>query len=90
MDRLVGPGRPLMRHHDHNEDHAQMKIVSLQTIRPEFQKNLCVVVLTADDGTQGLGEAFFHSAAVEAYLHESVAPVLFSLADPSAERSRQP
>ena len=63
-----------------------MKISSLQTIRPDFQRNLCVVVLTTDDGLTGLGEAFFHAATVETYLHESVAPALFSLADPGPER----
>lgn len=63
-----------------------MKITSLETIRPDFQSNLCVLVLTTDDGIQGLGEAFFHTATVETYLHESVAPVLFSIPDPNPER----
>lgn len=63
-----------------------MKISSLETIRPEFQRNLCILVLTTDDGITGLGEAFFHSATVETYLHESVAPALFSLTDPNTER----
>lgn len=63
-----------------------MKIISLETIRTDLQDNLCIVVLTTDDGLSGLGEAFFHSAAVETYLHDSVARVLFSLTDPTAER----
>jgi len=62
-----------------------MRIVSLETFRPRFQANECLVQLTGDDGSRGLGEAFFHSAASEAYLHESVAPVLFEIPDCSPE-----
>ena len=63
-----------------------MKIVSLETIRPSFQPNVVLLRLTADDGLVGLGEAFFAAGAVEAYLHENVAPVLLGLPDPSPER----
>lgn len=62
-----------------------MRIVALETLRPDFQPNLCIVTLTTADGIQGLGEAFFHSATVESYLHETVAPILFSMDDPSPE-----
>ncbi len=51
-----------------------MKIKSLETIRlPEFA-NLIWVRLHTDEGLVGLGETFMGAAAVEAYLHETVAP----------------
>ncbi|MBU3067700.1 mandelate racemase/muconate lactonizing enzyme family protein [Nocardia sp. NEAU-G5] len=57
----------------------------METLRPKFQNNLCVVVLHTDDGEVGLGDAFFQSAAVEAYLHGHVAPLLLGQEDPSPE-----
>ncbi|HEX7901371.1 MAG TPA: mandelate racemase/muconate lactonizing enzyme family protein [Planctomycetota bacterium] len=62
-----------------------MKIVSLETLRPAFQPNVTLLRLVSDDGAVGLGEAFFAAGAVEAYLHENVAPVLLGLADPAPE-----
>ncbi|WP_406415825.1 mandelate racemase/muconate lactonizing enzyme family protein [Streptomyces sp. NBC_00842] len=62
-----------------------MRIVALETLRPRFQNNLCVVVLHTDDGEVGLGDSFFQSAAVEAYLHSHVAPLLLGLEDPAPE-----
>jgi L-alanine-DL-glutamate epimerase-like enolase superfamily enzyme len=62
-----------------------MRLVALETLRPRFQKNLCVVILHADNGLVGLGDAFFQSAAVESYLHEHVAPLILGLEDPSPE-----
>jgi L-alanine-DL-glutamate epimerase-like enolase superfamily enzyme len=53
-----------------------MTITSLETFRPAFQPNLCVVRLTTDDGLVGLGESFFQAPAVESYLHTSVAPII--------------
>jgi galactonate dehydratase len=53
-----------------------MTITSLETFRPAFQPNLCVVRLTTDDGLVGLGESFFQAPAVEQYLHTSVAPII--------------
>jgi galactonate dehydratase len=51
-----------------------VKITSLETIRlPEFA-NLIWVRLHTDEGLAGLGETFMGAAAVEAYLHETVAP----------------
>lgn len=64
-----------------------MRIVRVETIRPEIQKNVCFVRLHADNGLSGLGEAFFGSRAVEAYVHETAAPVLLALEDPSPERA---
>ena len=58
-----------------------MRITSLETLRPALQPNLVFVLLHADDGTVGLGEAFFGAQAVEAYLHETAAKILFDLDD---------
>lgn len=61
-------------------------IVELETIRPAFQPNVTVLRVQDADGREGLGEAFFAAGAVEAYLHDHVAPVLLGLADPTPER----
>lgn len=54
-----------------------MKIASLETIRiAEFPQLLWLQIHT-DEGINGLGETFFDASAVEAYLHDSVAPRLF-------------
>src|SRR4051794_6760400 len=53
-----------------------MRITALETFRPPFQPNLCLLRLTTDDGLTGLGEAFFQAGAVEEYLHSAVASVL--------------
>ncbi|MEU1941507.1 MULTISPECIES: mandelate racemase/muconate lactonizing enzyme family protein [unclassified Streptomyces] len=62
-----------------------MRIVALETLRPQFQNNLCVVVLHTDDGQTGLGDSFLQSAAVEAYLHDHVVPLLLGREDPAPE-----
>ena len=54
-----------------------MKITSLETIRLEEFANIVWVRLRTDEGITGLGETFMGAAAVEAYLHETVAPKLF-------------
>ncbi|MGI8312607.1 mandelate racemase/muconate lactonizing enzyme family protein [Saccharopolyspora hattusasensis] len=56
-----------------------MKIIEVETIRPQIQSNLVFVRLRTDEGLTGLGEAFFGPKAVEAYIHESAAPILFSM-----------
>jgi L-alanine-DL-glutamate epimerase-like enolase superfamily enzyme len=63
-----------------------MKVVALETLRPAAQSNMCFVRLRTDSGLTGLGEAFFGAGAVEAYLHDSVAPLLLGLIDPIPER----
>jgi L-alanine-DL-glutamate epimerase-like enolase superfamily enzyme len=63
-----------------------MKVVALETLRPAAQSNVCFVRLRTDGGLTGLGEAFYGSGAVEAYLHDSVAPLLLGLTDPTPER----
>lgn len=53
-----------------------MKIEKLETIRMTDHPNLLFVRLVADTGLIGLGETYFGAGAVEAYLHETVAPFL--------------
>ena len=53
-----------------------MKITSLETIRLAEFGNIVWVRLRTDEGIVGLGETFMGAAAVEAYLHETVAPKL--------------
>lgn len=51
-----------------------MKITALETIRvAEFPQLLWLQVHT-NEGATGLGETFFNPGAVEAYLHDAVAP----------------
>jgi galactonate dehydratase len=64
-----------------------MRIVALETLRPAVQPNLLLLQLHTDQGVAGLGEAFFGAAAVEAYLHDAVAPVLLGVEDPAPERT---
>ncbi|WP_426957131.1 mandelate racemase/muconate lactonizing enzyme family protein [Muricoccus radiodurans] len=52
------------------------KITALRTIRIPERANLLWVEVTTDEGLTGLGEAFRGSQAVEAVMHESVAPYL--------------
>ena len=63
-----------------------MSIVELETIRPAFQPNVTLLRVRSGDGNEGLGEAFFAAGAIEAYLHDQIAPVLLGLADPTPER----
>lgn len=53
-----------------------MKVVRLDTLRLEEFSNLLFVEVHTDEGLVGLGETFFGSRAVEAYVHETVAPYL--------------
>jgi galactonate dehydratase len=53
-----------------------MKITQLETIRLGEFPNIIWVRLHTDDGLVGLGETFMGAEAVEAYLHEWVAPKL--------------
>ena len=51
-----------------------MKITALETLRLEEFGNIVFVRLHTDAGVVGLGETFMGPKAVEAYLHETVAP----------------
>lgn len=62
-----------------------MRVVSIETVRPSAQPNVCFVEVTTDEGLVGLGEAFYGPSAVEAYLHDAVAPALFEVDDPAPE-----
>ena len=53
-----------------------MRITALETVRADFHDNLIWLRLETDAGLVGLGETFFFPGAVEAYLHEVVAPRL--------------
>jgi len=53
-----------------------VRIIGLRTIRIAERGNLLWLEITTDDGLVGLGEAFRGAAAVEAVLHESIAPYL--------------
>ena len=64
-----------------------MKIRQIETLRLGEFPNIIWVRLHTDDGLVGLGETFMGAAAVEAYLHEWVAPKLLGQ-DPLAIESR--
>jgi galactonate dehydratase len=51
-------------------------VTQLETLRLDEFPNLCFVRVHTDEGVTGLGETFFGAQAVEAYLHETVAPYL--------------
>jgi galactonate dehydratase len=53
-----------------------VKVTKLETIRLEEFPNIIWVQVHTDEGLVGLGETFLGTQAVEAYLHESVAPYL--------------
>jgi galactonate dehydratase len=62
-----------------------VKIVEIETLRSSVQPNVCIVQLHTDDGISGLGETFYGASAVEAYIHESAAPLLLGKSDPAPE-----
>jgi galactonate dehydratase len=53
-----------------------VKITSIETIRIVEFPQLVWVRIETDEGLSGLGETFFSASAVEAYLHDDVAPWL--------------
>lgn len=53
-----------------------MKIQKIETIRIAEHANICWVEVHTDEGVTGLGETFFGAEAVEAYIHETAAPLL--------------
>lgn len=52
------------------------RITALETIRTPLQPNLTLVLLHDDAGQTGLGETFYGSTSVEAYIHDVAAPLL--------------
>ena len=53
-----------------------MKITAVETLRLEEFGNLVWVFVHTDEGVTGLGETFFGPRAVEAFIHETSAPIL--------------
>ncbi|RMD90264.1 MAG: mandelate racemase/muconate lactonizing enzyme family protein [Alphaproteobacteria bacterium] len=51
-----------------------MKITAIETVRIAERPNLIWLLVHTDEGITGLGETFFGAAAVEAQLHETIAP----------------
>jgi galactonate dehydratase len=66
-----------------------VRVIAVETIRPQIQPNLLFLRLHTDDGRIGLGEAFFGARTVEAYLHESAADLLLQAEDPAPEAIAQ-
>lgn len=62
-----------------------IRITHIETIRPPIQPNILFVLLRSADGLVGLGEAFFGSRAIEAYIHETAAEVVLKMNDVSPE-----
>ncbi|MDP0926895.1 mandelate racemase/muconate lactonizing enzyme family protein [Paracoccus onubensis] len=53
-----------------------MKITAVETLRLSEFSNIVWILIRTDEGITGLGETFMGAAAVEAYIHETVAPKL--------------
>lgn len=53
-----------------------MKITAVETLRLGEFSNIIWVLIRTDEGITGLGETFMGAGAVEAYIHETVAPKL--------------
>jgi len=53
-----------------------MKITAVETLRLGEFANIIWILIRTDEGISGLGETFMGAAAVEAYIHETVAPKL--------------
>ena len=53
-----------------------MQITRLETIRIAERPNLLWIEVHTDEGLIGLGETFFGAQAVEAYIHETLAPIV--------------
>ena len=47
-----------------------MKIISVETMRPQEYPNVLWVLIHTDEGISGLGETFFGAQSTEAYIHE--------------------
>lgn len=53
-----------------------MHIAAIETIRSSVNDNLLWLVVETDTGINGLGEAFFAPGAVDAFVHEVIAPLV--------------
>lgn len=63
-----------------------MKILEVETIRLAARPNVLWVRLHGEDGYVGLGETWFGTAAVEADIHERMAPILLGRDSAAIER----
>jgi galactonate dehydratase len=54
------------------------KIVKIESVRSAIQPNVTHVLVTDSDGITGLGETFYGATAVEAHLHDVIAPTLIA------------
>lgn len=68
---------------------SAIRIRSLETVRFPAQRNVTWVLITAEDGTVGLGETFYGGSVVEEYLHTQVAPVLLTEPRPTPQSVRR-
>lgn len=68
---------------------SEAKIVAVETWRPALQPNVVFVLVHAEDGTVGLGDAFFGACAVETHIHDAIAPLLLAAPDALPERVSQ-
>lgn len=66
-----------------------MKITAVETVRLEEFPNLLWVQVHSDQGPIGLGESYFGPGAVEAHIHDFVAPYLLGR-DPLAVERHHP
>ena len=53
-----------------------MRVTQIETIRLDEFPNILFARVYTEDGLVGLGETFYGARAVEAYIHETVAPYL--------------
>ena len=53
-----------------------MRVTQIETIRVDEFPNILFTRVQTEDGLVGLGETFYGAKAVEAYIHETVAPYL--------------
>src|SRR3712207_739875 len=63
-----------------------MKVVQVDTLRLDEFPNILFVQVHTDGGLTDLGETFFGAKAVEAYVHETVAPYLLVKAPLHSDR----
>lgn len=66
-----------------------MKIARVETLRTAVQPNVCIVRLTSNDGFVGLGETFYAATAVDAYIHDALAPILLAMDHASPAQARK-
>ncbi len=67
-----------------------MKVAAIETIRLEEFPNLIWLQIHTDQGLAGLGESYFGAGAVEAQVHDFIAPVLLGRNPLEPERHAGP